>query len=208
MNALPNNVMDPQPKFVLHGGYFTCNMCREAPNTEPIQWCDHIKDAIHANKDATLIHPGLTINVPIMPEAPIWAEVHVDSETLPGGVARMEMYYKPDFGNLKKIDLGYWNPGEGLWVMRTVIVDYIRSKLVFGEEVTTVSPILTPCPSTTTHNLAARKWMASANEDITKKWRCLWNIVMEGACTYCVQLGSDPTNSGLNDPLNTTPWKS
>ena len=189
--------LDPQPKFVLFAGFLCCNICRRSPDEEPWRWCDHLAKLIHQNEDANFLTPGLTINVPIMAGEDIWAEVHISSDTLPGGIARMEMYYKPEFANLKKVDLGFWNPGEGMGVVRSCIIDHVRSRLDPNEQVTKAVPIVTDCPSHSTHNLPAKRWMAACHNDIGKKWKCLWNIVLEGACTYCVQLGSDPTNNGL-----------
>lgn len=191
-------ITDPQSKFVIYKNYLGCNMCPE-PGQEPFYWCDHVKQAVQENRDAFLLHPGMRVNVPVMPDANIWAEVHIASDNLPGGIARMEMLYKPEFANLKKVDLGFWNPGEGLWVMRTCIIDWIRSKLDPRENVTNTTPIVTPCPSTSTHNLEARRWMVGGPFTLNAKWECLWNIVLEGACTYCMAGSSDSSRGGLND---------
>jgi len=185
-------------------------MCRDIqtdPNAEPVKWCVHVKEQVAYSLDAEYWHPGMRVIVPIMPDTGIWVEVHIDDEILQGGIARMEMQYQPDFGNLKKVDLGFWNPGEGLWVMRTCIVDYVKSKLDPRDEVTKVGPIKTPCPSTATHNLEAMRWTASIQNDVAAKWKCFWNIVMENACTFCVQKSTDPNHSGLDDAeLNKAPW--
>jgi hypothetical protein len=200
------SLLDPIPKFTLHRNYFACNQCRDYPQDEPVQWCMHVKDAIHNGFDAEFLHPGITVNVPVMPESMIWVEVHIEPQELAPGVAPMQMLYKPEFGNLKKIDIGLWNTGEGLWVMRTCIVDYIRAKIDPDEKVTKAVPIVTPCPSST-HNLAARRWMANISVNTAEKWTCLWNIVMEGACTFCVKATTDPTNSGLGNKPPPAPWQ-
>jgi hypothetical protein len=182
-------------------------MCNE-PNAEPFPWCEHVREAVRDGFDAGFIKPGVTVNVPITPESNIWVEVHIDGAEIAPGISRMEMLYKPEFANLKRIDIGLWNEGEGLWIMRTCIVDYIRSKIDPREKVTLVGPVMTPCPSTSTHNLQARRWMSTqASHDVAAKWECLWNIVMEGACTYCMRLSANPDNSGLGTkPMTNAPW--
>jgi hypothetical protein len=195
------------PKYVLWNNYFACNMCNE-PNAEPFPWCDHVRQAVKEGFDAGFLRPGMTINVPITPELNIWVEVHIDATEIAPGIARMEMLYKPEFANLKRIDIGLWNQGEGLWVMRTCIIDYIKSRLDPQEQIIALGPIVTACPSTSTHNLQARRWMATtAAASLDAKWECLWNMVMEGACTYCMRLSANPDNGGLGTrPLNSPPW--
>lgn len=190
-----------------------CNAGLPAPS-HGVPWCEHIRSCISSGDDAEMYHLGMKLSVPIFPSNDIWVLVVVDAEPVVARSALMTMEYTPDFGSTKKIPLGLWNPGEGASSMRTCIVDYIQSKLAQGERLTS-GAFMTRCPNQS-HSIRASRVMEERCDDPGWKWSCLWNMVMEGACTPCLQLanGDDDAdytdnNFGIDDSVITKPrWSS
>jgi hypothetical protein len=173
-----------------------------------VDWCEHIQRMIELGEDAYKYKLGdRLVKVPILPSAGIWATVVIDKEPVVANSAMMHMEYQPDIGNLRKIELGLWNPGEGMRSMRTVIVDWIKSRLDPEENVTS-EPFKTRCPNNA-HSLRSSRIMSEKANDPGWKWTCLWNIVMERACTPCLEesQGGSDVNFGVDDSvIPNKPW--
>lgn len=160
-------------------------------------WCRERDRAVAHNQDAPLINADARYQIPVFPSGDIFVTVVIGTP-IPTGQALMWMEFTPDFGRVKKIPLGFWNPGEGFWSIRTVILDYLKSKLDLNEKFSK-GRILTTCPARSLHNMrASRIVKENASADALWKSVCLWNIVMEGACTVCLKASAaDPDNYGL-----------
>lgn len=158
-------------------------------------WCSHIKSFIvngedKLNEDAF----GAVILVPVFPVNGTWVEVEISDERL-GNSAAMTMLYVTDFGQQKSIPLGYWNQGEGRFSIRTVILDWLKGQIDPRDD--NNSPVIryTSCPAGAVHNFQNQKRIEK-NRSVEWKWNCLWNIVMEKACTPCRE-----DSSGIEDNL-------
>jgi hypothetical protein len=194
------------PWLTLDNGNWKCEhvVHQDPVPPQPLLWCEHIKECIDEGDDAEMYHLGLKLSVPIFPSNEIWAMVVIDTEPVVARSAMMTMEYTPDFGSTKKIPLGLWNPGEGASSMRTCIVDYIKSKLAPGERLTN-GAFMTRC-SNNSHSLKSSRLMEENCDQPGWKWQCLWNMVMEGACTPCLGLANGTTsepddNFGIDDSV-------
>ena len=192
----------------LKNGNWICSIAHpEMSQPDPFQttWCEHIKSIIDNGDDAEMYHLGLKLSVPIFPSNDIWVLVIIDSEPVVARSALMTMEYTPDIGSTRKIPLGLWNPGEGAMSMRTCVVDYIKSRLAPDENLTS-GPFKTRCPNNS-HPLSASRIMADYQDDPGWKWQCLWNMVMEGACSPCLgdAFGGADDNFGIDDSVITKP---
>lgn len=173
-------------------------------------WCDHISRYVQSDQDSEMIHTGLTLQVPIFPTQDIFASVRIGDQVV-GGSALMELEYTPDIGKAVKIQLGFWNPGEGMRSIRFVIIDYLLSK-VDPNETFEKGPIKTKCPNGAHSMKSARIMSHKSDANVQWKWKCLWNIVMEKACTPCVEesSGVSDSNFGIDDSVVTQgssrPW--
>jgi hypothetical protein len=166
-------------------------------------WCGHLKAYIESGKDAAILHPDSHIQVPIYPKADIFGYVWIGVDTGDGS-ALMSLNFTPDIGKPYSVQLGFWNPGEGMISIREVILDYIRSRTHpdenFGAGFT---PIKTSCPAST-HGVHESKIVAEKSaENLQWKWQCLWNMVMEKACTPCLELtaGAGDGNFGIDQSV-------
>lgn len=191
-----------------YGGQLRCK--DPAHDNEPM-WCSHIREVIKAGEDAPILHPGMTVFVPIFPENSIFAQVIIDGE-LVGESALMKMKHVPDFGREVEVPLGFWNPGEGMASIRLVIIDYLRSKVDPEESFLAndrEAKLRTKCP-TRAHGLRSQRLIEENQHDPKWRWTCLWNIVMERACTPCVQDtgNSFDNNFGIDDSVlpGRRPW--
>jgi hypothetical protein len=151
----------------------------------------------------------MRIVVPVFPDAAVFAQVHIGNEFVTGGAAPMELRHTPDIGRERIVELGFWNPGEGMMSIRTVILDYIRSQLDPREKMGDANePVYTSCPIRS-HPLAHNAVMArklSPNDPNCWNYRSelYWNLVMERACTECLSdaQGGSSNNFGV-DPDST-----
>ena len=173
---------------------------------DPTQlWCDHIKEMIENGKDADEYHLGSRLQVPIFPSNDIWAPVVIGSEPVVARSGMIHMEYQPDIGNVVNVQLGLWNPGEGMMSMRTVIRDYIQSRIHPDENLTSGS-FKTTCPNGA-HSIKSSTIMDAKCDEPGWKWQCLWNMVMEKACTPCIVAtsGVSDDNFGIDDSVITKP---
>lgn len=173
-------------------GYLFCSY------HENVAWCEHLKRYIELGADKDTIKPSSTIRVPIFPTSNLWVEVQINEPFSPHvQSAAMEMIYDPDFGPRVVVPLGIWNPGEGRNSIRSVILDYIWSKADLRDRPVGNTPlnlpVYTKCPAKI-HTPQAQTKMKT-NESRNWKYVCVWNIVMEKACTTCYQ-----ESQGINDP--------
>lgn len=178
---------------------------------ELTDWCGHIARYVASTQDSEMLKPGMRVQVPIFPTQKIFAQVYI-SDTVIGASALMEMEYTPDIGKPVKVPLGYWNPGEGFRSIRFVILDYLLSKVDPSESFES-GPIKTKCPNGAHSMRSSRLMSEKSKENISWKWKCLWNIVMEKACTPCVEesSGVSDNNFGIDDSItagNKRPWQS
>jgi len=168
---------------------------RHNHNGVHLDWCEHLKSIIETGADAPLLHPDMRIQVPIFPTAEVWVEVYIQKGFAHGSAA-MSLEYTPDVGRPYSIELGFWNPGEGMASIRSVVLDYLRSKLSEIELFSPNTPIVTPCPAGGSVHSMKHSLIVSQKSQADLQWKlkCLWNIVMERACTPCLELtcGSDP----------------
>jgi hypothetical protein len=159
------------------------------------RWCEHIQTALESGFDASLYRPNMKISIPVFPSAGVFVEVTL-GDTFPefGPSALMSFIWTPDLGRERIVNLGFWNPGDGAKAIRSVIVDWFRSELDPGEVLSKKGAILTKCPSSTHGFYAERKVDEHSSADLDWKLYCLWNIVLERACTICMAEGSiDPS---------------
>lgn len=161
-------------------------------------WCLHIKGFITRGDDASELQPGMEVIVPVIPAGNIWTTVTISEEVIVAGSALMQMEHTPDFGKKLIVPLGFWNPGEGRRSIRAVILDKLTSSIDPKEDLGNPR-VITRCPAGS-HTFAAQRKM-DTNQKINWKWACLWNIVMEKACTPCVEesLLSESEKTGLGD---------
>lgn len=173
-------------------GQLRCN-CGPT-DSEPKTWCPHIRTFLAEGKDVDLLHPDHHLVVPIFPDAGIYGEVWI-GEDKGNGSAIMSLNFTPDIGRPYSVRLGFWNPGEGMRVIATVVVDYLRSKLHPAEDLLGPGAIQTRCPAKI-HTFKNSRVMAEQSE-ASRNWKraCLWNIVMEDACTVCVEESSGSVNN-------------
>jgi len=183
------------------GGYL---ICREpghtADNQQGLSWCDHILEYISNGKDGETLEPGERIMVPVFPTKGVYAEVILeDKNHLPGGACPMTLEFTPDIGKPYSVELGYWNPGEGRYSMRAVILDYVQSKSDPRDWEKKPGYPHTRCPNNG-HSMESAKRRASYWDESIERMFDLWNVVMEKACTACVEelAGVDP--NGFLDP--------
>lgn len=162
-----------------------------------LEWCDHIQSFILKTEDASLLKCNSHYVVPVFPSVEIFAEVYI-GEDLGNGSALMSLNYTPDIGKPYSVRLGVWNPGEGMMSIRSVILDYVRSNLDPLESITS-GPLMTACPSQGTHGLRETEECNKPFRPVGWKAKCLWNIVMEKACSACMELSYDDGNYGLDD---------
>lgn len=159
-----------------------------------LEWCEHLERTIVAGEDHYLLHAGGRYVVPIFPANHIFVEVVIGEGQGKAGFGLMWMEFTPDIGRPFQVPLGFWNPGEGMQSIRLVIIDYLRSKLD-SRETFEAGPIHTPCPAKSSHGMKiARRVNELASQDSGWKCVCLWNLVMEKACTLCLEVtaGADP----------------
>jgi hypothetical protein len=178
-----------------------------------VTWCQHVKDAIQSGEDSVFIRSDRTYIIPIFPTHNIYVQVEI-GRPIYGNSALMNMSYQPDIGTKRTVPLGLWNPGEGMGSMRTVIMDYLRANIHPDEDLKPdenkmVEPIKTPCPDNG-HALPQQTLMKRRSTSLAWKWLCLWNIVMERACTPCIDYANSDDNAkdnfgiGVVDP--SPPW--
>lgn len=183
--SIPSRLLEKDAileNFDLEDGYIVC----QESTCDAQYWCNHIEDLLNKNLDEGTIIANSTVMVPVFPSHDVWAQVDIGPYEF-GPAAYMTFNYIPDFGAPKEIRLGFWNQGEGRLSIRSVILDFIRSRVDPNEHLgNTDYRIATRCPSNT-HNIAAQRQMEH-NTSASWKWLCLWNIIMENACTPCVNL--------------------
>lgn len=163
-----------------------------------MDWCKHIETVVAEGMEVEYLYKGQTLTVPIFPRMDVFVEVQLMQNDEFGQSALMRLNYAPDIGRPYHIDLGFWNPGEGMYSIREVIIDYLRSNLSPKEE-WVKGPIRTKCPASV-HGLKEAREMDMIRG--SAKIMCLWNIVMEKACTPCMNLSNGDTNNfGVDDSV-------
>lgn len=172
-----------------------CKHVWHAGGEEIVKWCEHIQKYIQDGSDAATLSLGSNVSVPVFPTQDIWCLIHISTLGV-GASGKMTLEYTPDIGRKFSISLGLWNPGEGRSSMRAVIVDYLLGECDPNENFKEEG-IRTRCPSST-HGLREARQMSENGRDLSWKWACLWNIVMEKACTPCIQLAA-----GVDDGIST-----
>jgi len=158
-----------------------------------VKWCEHIAEVLKAGKDADFMEPSMKYQVPVFPSTDTFATV-VIGDPIQNGSALMWMEFTPDVGKPFKVGLGFWNPGEGLYSIRGVITDWLRSQIDPRDDFLP-GPIKTKCPAKSLHSMKHARFMQEMSDNQQWKVECLWNIVMEKACTVCLNM-SDPDDGG------------
>lgn len=172
-----------KPTLETKNGYIVCTEVHEGHDPGHM-WCSRIQKAINEAVDGELIQPGDNLVIPIFPSQDIWVQVLIDEDTI-GKSALMDMRYTPDLGREVIVQLGFWNPGEGRKSIRSVILDYIKSRVDPKQEFKANAPIVTKCPNGA-HSLKAAR-ILKEQHTLQWNWQCLWHIVMEKACTPCIE---------------------
>lgn len=163
-----------------------------------MHWCEHMEKVVVKGLDAPWLHRGQSLTVPIFPNMDVFVEVQLVPIPDVGEAALSRMLFAPDIGRPYHVDLGLWNPGEGMGSIREVIIDFLRSNL-HPDESWEKGPIKTKCPASV-HGLREARLMSEYRGGV--KIMCLWNIVMEKACTPCMGLSSGETNNfGVDDSV-------
>lgn len=170
-------------------------------------WCSHLDHEISAGGDAKLINADMQLNVPIIPTRDVFAFVRIE-KPLVGESALMSLEYAPEIGSPYRVSLGFWNPGEGCLSIRGVIIDYMKSKIHPDEKIGG-GLFLTKCPEFS-HKIKSSRIMEENCDNSLWKWNCLWNMVMEKACTPCMNEGAlSSDNFGLGGvSAPSAPWRS
>jgi hypothetical protein len=169
-------------------------------------WCNHIESFLKEGLDAEGIEAGDAVKVPVFPKRNIWTNVSISKE-LVGSSAMMELNHSPIFGNDVVAPLGFWTKGEGRYSIQSVVLDFLRSKIDPRDDNLTHAILYTTCTSGM-HGF--NQTMAIRNfESSLSKWVCLWNMVMEGACTFCMEFSGLPDDSlsQLSTVPQTPAWK-
>jgi len=192
----------------LKHGQFEC--VHPVHNGVVLLWCEHIQKYIFTGSDAEMIYAGQTLTVPIFPTVDIYADVHI-GEAQYGPAAMLKLHYVPDIGKPFSVQLGLWNPGEGMLAIRSVIVDWLKGQLDPKENWEQGKRIVSKCPSSTHGVREARLVIQRSEQDLGWKLRCLWEMVMEKACTPCIELAEQSSgNFGIDEsviPKANKPWK-
>lgn len=184
-------------------GFLTCSGNPTHENNLVTHWCAHIKNYIASGEDTIMLHADQHIQVPIFPTADVYGEVWIGEDKFGTGSAIMSLNFTPDIGRPYSVKLGFWNPGEGMASIRAVIIDFVRSRTDPEEKFNQVGPIKTKCPSTI-HNLRESRVIEErATQSLLWKWQCIWNMVMEKACTPCMEASSGDTgdNFGVDESV-------
>lgn len=171
----------------------------------PKKWCKHIKLYIHDGEEAVILHPNHHIQVPIFPTADVFGEVWI-GEDIGNGAALMSLNFTPDIGRPYSVKLGFWNPGEGMVSIREVILDYIRSRThPYEDFVSDKFSIKTKCPSSVHGIRESRIIEENSVRSMKWRWQCIWNIVMEKACTPCMERSSGGTDDNFGIDASVIP---
>lgn len=192
--------------FVNNEGYIVCNEEHDLDKVDSISWCHHLAHVISEGLDASDIEPGSKLMVPIFPKQHIWIQVEIEHESY-GPAHKMSFTYLPDYGNEIVVQLGFWCPGEGRLSIRSVILEWLKGQ-VSPADVDDEFKIHIKCPSTI-HNVHAQNKMDN-NKSPEWKWKCIWYIVLEKACTTCIEWSfTDPDDvfNGLGDVSEKPPWR-
>jgi len=171
-----------------------------------------MKEEITKGGDAHLIKPGFSYTVPVFPVAGVFVEVNIASCSEIPTAFPMRMEYTTDLGAQVEVPLGYWSEGEGMGSINAVIVDWVKSKIRPKDALFLASGagfdfgIITPCRSKT-HNLKNQRLLEEQAKNRNWRQKCLWNIVMEGCCTVCLESSSvnSSDNFGIDDSLIARP---
>lgn len=188
--------------FTLRNGKIECLLAEHGAIAAT--WCDHINKALTDGADAVLLDAPSSLVVPIFPDATVFAQVYLKDPIIPNGPAPMEMRFSPEIGREKVIPLGFWNKGEGMFSIRAVVIDYLRSKWDPEEKPASTEPVKTKCPSRL-HTFKASQDVVRMSYYPAWKYLCLWNLAMENACTICLDLvtagGDTANNFGIDESV-------
>lgn len=198
---------DPDPVWALKIPYIYIDpissgqfYCRETAHARTEQaWCRHLEKMFMEGKDVAYIETGMSLQIPIKPVQDLFVMVTI-GEPFPEfkGAASMVMSWTPDIGNPIRVNLGFYNPGDNCWAIRSIIMDWLRSQL-HPEESFKAGPIKSKCPNKL-HGMAENAEFEKMCHNANWKFHCLWNIVLEKACTPCMQ-ASGSFNNAANLPF-------
>lgn len=160
-------------------------------------WCPHISEYVSSGEDASMLHAEMHVFVPLFPTYDLHTVVSISDEKYPGA-ALMEIDHTPDFGNPRRIALGFWNIGEGRLSMRRVITDWLKSQFPNGRADLR-------CPSSTHNFKQVNELTIMLLDNEAAVWPNAWSTKMEGACIPCIRLSANPDD--VPDPDNTPPWR-
>lgn len=102
-----------------------CDVCGEGK----IGWCHHLTVYIQKGHDAHELDFGIRFEVPIVASSKLFATVQISTEDIAEVCAPMFLIVESLFTDDEtEHPLGLWNKGEGLWSIRSVILDWVRAQ--------------------------------------------------------------------------------
>ena len=171
-------------------GGLQCRDCKKS-------WCDHLDEAVSEGVDASLLHPGITLDVPVFPSRDIYIQMRLGDKIDGMEAAPITVSYTADIGGTRSIKLGLWVKGDGIRVIRGIVLDFVRSQCDpadFSKPFSSVAgsnlaSLRTKCPYR--NHFASVATLKNIEATATERWLYLWSIVWERACPVCIQGTSD-----------------
>lgn len=160
----------------LSGSKLFCHHC-------DAEWCEHIERAITTAYDVTLLWDETRdvdyydlLQVPLFPTEGLFTVVDV-SERLSKGVGRKVIYHPDPSWSPEPDVLGFFMPGEGMAVLRSMLFDWFANGLegvMFTRQ----------CQSASHKYLQESLWQKHMN-DPKKKPVQLWSLFLRHMCLGC-----------------------
>jgi hypothetical protein len=162
----------------LNNGHLNCHACGQ-------YWCEHINKSIVENEDSKVLFfkpdnaalGSVDVEVPMMPTSNQWAHVTLEpAQDFPGlafEVILPETDARNSDGELHM--LGYLHPGEGRYVIRSMIYDWFRGEV----------PLETLKCSSRSHKFMQQMRWEQDMADEHKQVAQLWSVWTTGSCLAC-----------------------
>lgn len=162
-------------------GLITCtvSMCRNI-RTPDAAWCRHLEFLIKNNHDSQMIWEderdlsGAIIHVPVFPNHNIWVVIDVN-DSAPGG-SYSTSFDVPSLAGGTPITtfLGFFGPGEGLNVLRQMLLDWFQQ----------LNTTAMQCHASS-HKFKEESAWSRNMKDRTKRQVEFWSVLMDKMCLTC-----------------------
>lgn len=188
-------------------GRLSCD-CNQNSAHDIENWCGHLREHVEKSKDSDeIVHRviGQNVNpvsviVPVFPQfglsLPVWISIR-------GNLYYITGKYQREFRNTEdEYNLGLWNPGEGRYSIRSVILDLIKTMAPISTRVSNSwdhKKFSDACTSPTHGFRSQRELMNFEFKDPETYTRQIWSLFFEKICTPCIDAALD-NSSYLNDP--------